>query len=388
MIESVVQLEPYLGIAITAIATIGTLLSIGVAFLSAPSRATLYWACAYTLCMVAASAGLSGVVNDIHALPGIAFGAATAAPVLLWSGFRARRGARPLAWLSLVVGALSISGLIWLHETDLAELTRRTVFFVPAAFAALIFVEWWRMPRPRPRSTVPLAVSALALAITGSVAMFDLNILPALAGPGLIFSRMLATIALALFMVCGLIAVVGLSARRGRSRRRLQTSAEWTAFERAATLRLDGAEHSAQSCSIIHIQLDDADDIRVTSGTAALMRLARRFESEVRAVLPDESEIGVPRQGEVVALVPRPDAVTRELLRDILTRITALEEGNRPQPSASAGWAQTSTMGYDLSALMYMAREAAMLASEQGGDQWERVGSTVIDRLLGSPETR
>jgi hypothetical protein len=39
-------------------------------------------------------------------------------------------------------------------------------------------------------------------------------------------------------------------------------------------------------------------------------------------------------------------------------------------------------LGYDLDALIYTGREAATLASEKGGDRWERVGATVVERLL------
>jgi hypothetical protein len=52
------------------------------------------------------------------------------------------------------------------------------------------------------------------------------------------------------------------------------------------------------------------------------------------------------------------------------------------QPSASAGWATTSTVGYDFSALTFLSREAAEFADGNGGDRWERVSATVVDRML------
>ena len=383
----VALIGPTAGIAIATIATIGTILSVGVAFLLAPSRATLYWSFAYTLLMVATFGGIAGVVNDMPWLQRASFGAAMAAPALLWSGFRARRGARPLPSISIAVAIISIATLQFYSATESADLARRVVFCLSTSFAALILVEWVRMPRPRPRIMIALVVASVALFLTGIANVIGGFVAPQQMEDDLAVLRLLATFILMVYMVCGLIAVLGLSLRRWRYHRRSATAPGWEDFERTAAERLDGARRSAQSWSVIWVQLDDADDIRRTSGVTALARLARRFEEQLRSVLPAESQIGIPRAGTVVALIPRSDAYARDLLRDVLASIAALDVGDRVlQPSASAGWAQTSTIGYELSALIYMSREAAALASENGGDRWERVGSTVIDRLLGSPE--
>ena len=61
-------------------------------------------------------------------------------------------------------------------------------------------------------------------------------------------------------------------------------------------------------------------------------------------------------------------------------RITALWTAAGVRPSA--GWATTSTVGYDLSALIYLSREAAAFADDKGGDRWERVSATVVERML------
>jgi hypothetical protein len=134
----------------------------------------------------------------------------------------------------------------------------------------------------------------------------------------------------------------------------------------------------------VYLQLDDAAEIRQMGGAAVLGELSRRFLDTVRSVFPAESDVGSPAPGTAVVLLPRNDAAVRDHLRTVLERISNLDvDVSLPiRPSASAGWAPVSVVGYDLDALLYMGREAATLASENGGDRWERVGVTVTDRLL------
>ena len=112
------------------------------------------------------------------------------------------------------------------------------------------------------------------------------------------------------------------------------------------------------------------------------------FAEEVRAAFPAESDVGSPSAGSVVVLVPRPEAVVRDLLRAILERVTLLDvHGALPiRPTASAGWAPASVLGYDLDTLVYTGREAARVASTKGGDRWERVGAAIVERLISQSE--
>ena len=108
----------------------------------------------------------------------------------------------------------------------------------------------------------------------------------------------------------------------------------------------------------------------------------------MRAVFPAESDVGSPSAGAVVVLVPRGDSAVRDLLRIILERVTLLDvHGAIPiRPTASAGWAPVSVLGYDLDTLVYTSREAARVASGKGGDRWERVGATIVKRLISQSE--
>jgi GGDEF domain-containing protein len=190
------------------------------------------------------------------------------------------------------------------------------------------------------------------------------------------------------YVACALIAVVGPTARDSGLGRPATVSTAWQQFERIAGDRLMRAQKTSEPWSVVYLGLDDAADIRQTGGAAAFARLSERLEDEVRAVFPAESDVGSPSAGAVVVLVPRGDAAVRDLLRIILERITLLDvHGALPiRPTASAGWAPVSVLGYDLDTLVYTSREAARVASGKGGDRWERVGATIVKRLISQSE--
>jgi hypothetical protein len=168
------------------------------------------------------------------------------------------------------------------------------------------------------------------------------------------------------------------------------TPSDWQRFENIAIDRLMRAQRTAESWSVVYLQLDDAADIRQTAGSATFAALSARLEEEARAAFPAEADVGTPSTGATVLLVPRPDAVVRDCLRDVLERVPQLDFDGRLaiRPTASAGWAPASVLGYDLDALVYTAREAAGLAAEKGGDRWEKVSAALVEGLLNRSERR
>ncbi|WP_127474134.1 hypothetical protein [Microbacterium sulfonylureivorans] len=373
-----------LGIAQAAIATLATMLTIGVAFLSKPSRATLYWSFAFALAMVSTFGVLAGELNGSETARRIFLGLLMGAPALLWSGFRALWGVRALPWIGPVVSVVSAALLVAAGETVWFSPAYRAVFFAASAFAGLYFLDWIRVPARRDRVTLPFAIVSLVFFIVGAANAIAGFLFPPTTGDDLALVRLVTSIGMLVYMACALVAVVGISTRDTALARSSGAPEGWRRFELTATERLARAKMSAEPWSIVYLRLDDAKEIRQMAGSVALSALSTRFLDEVRAVFPAEADVGTPTPGTAVVLVPRTDAVVRDHLRMVLDRISSLEVDIRLpiRPSASAGWAPVSVVGYDLDALLYMAREAASLASENGGDRWERVGVTVTDRLL------
>nr|BFF09011.1 hypothetical protein GCM10025699_03140 [Microbacterium flavescens] len=293
-------------------------------------------------------------------------------------------GVRAFPWIGAVIGAASAVLLVAAGETIWFSPAYRAVFFAASVCAGLFFFDWVRVSARRDRITLPFAIMSLAFFAVGTANAVAGFLFPPTTGDDLALVRLVTSIGMLAYTACALVAVVGISTRDTPLARGSEAPAGWQRFELTATERLTRARASAEPWSLVYLRLDDATEIRQMGGSAALGKLSQRFLDTVREVFPAEADVGTPSPGTAVVLVPRSDAAVRDHLRAVLERISNLEvDMSLPiRPSASAGWAPVSVVGYDLDALLYMAREAATLASENGGDRWERVGVTVTDRLL------
>ncbi|HKP08027.1 MAG TPA: hypothetical protein VJU58_12305 [Microbacterium sp.] len=378
-----------LGIAQAVITTLATMLTIGIAFLVRPGLPTLYWSIAFTLAMLATYGVVAADVAGIEQLRRASLGALMGAPAFLWSGFRAAWGLRPHVWAGAAMAAVSAFSLAIVDDLAWFTVAYRTVFFAASVFAGLFVLDWARASsRRNDRLLLPLVIVSIAFFVTGVGTLVAGLVYPPSGGDDFELVRLISSIGMLVYVACALIAVVGTTARDSGLGRSATVSTAWQQFERTAGDRLARAQKTSEPWSVVYLGLDDAADIRQTAGAAAFATLSERLEDEVRAVFPAESDVGSPSAGAVVVLVPRPDAVVRDLLRATLERVTLLDvHGALPiRPTASAGWAPVSVLGYDLDTLVYTGREAARVASGKGGDRWERVGATIVNRLISQSE--
>ncbi|MFF2487777.1 hypothetical protein ACFVSU_15340 [Microbacterium sp. NPDC058062] len=378
-----------LGIAQAVITTLATMLTIGIAFLVRPGLPTLYWSIAFTLAMLATYGVVAGDVAGIEQLRRASLGALMGAPAFLWSGFRAAWGLRPHVWAGAAMAAVSAFSLAIVDDLAWFTVAYRTVFFAASVFAGLFVLDWARASsRRNDRLLLPLVIVSIAFFVTGVGTLIAGFVYPPSGGDDFELVRLISSVGMLVYVACALIAVVGTTARDSGLGRSAAVSTAWQQFERTAGDRLSRAQKTSEPWSVVYLGLDDAADIRQTAGAAAFATLSERLEEEVRAAFPAESDVGSPSAGAVVVLVPRPDAVVRDLLRATLERVTLLDvHGALPiRPTASAGWAPVSVLGYDLDTLVYTGREAARVASGKGGDRWERVGATIVNRLISQSE--
>lgn len=379
-----------LGIAQAVITTLATMLTIGIAFLVKPGRSTLYWSFAFALAMLATFGVVAGEVSGVETLRRASLGALMGSPALLWSGFRAHWGLRAHVWAGPAVAVVSALALGLAPDVSSFTVAYRTVFLAASVFAALFVVDWARRgPGVRAdRLLLPMVIVSIAFFVTGLATFVAGFVFPPSGGDDFTLVRLISSAGMLVYVACALIAVVGATARDSGLGRSATVSTGWQQFERTAGERLVRAQRSAEPWSVVFLALDDAADIRQSAGAPAFSGLSDRLEATVREVFPAESDIGSPTPGAVVALVPRPEAAVRDLLRTALERITELDvDGALPiRPTASAGWAPVSVLGYDLDTLIYTGREAARLASGKGGDRWERVSATIVERLISRSE--
>lgn len=369
---------------LAAITTLATIVAIGVAFLARPSKATLYWAFAFALAMLATSASAAGEVLPFEPLRRAGLGALMGAPAFLWSGYRAHWGLRAFPWCGAIV-AVVWACLLGLPAFDpWYLLLYRCAFLTAAAFAALFVIDWLRAgSRRRDPLTAPLAVASLIFVVLGiSVALSWTSAAPGMRD--LQLARVISSVLMIVYVVCAAAAVTAVSTRAAMAARRSSAVGDWDAFQELAGARLREGVRVGESLSFVYLQLDDLREIRRAAGAGTVSRLTRQFVDEVREVFPTKSLIDSPAPGAAVALISLGEASVRDRLRILLERISMIDAGGRLpiHPSASAGWAPTSVVGYELDALLYMAREASVVATQDGGDRWERVGIAVTERIL------
>lgn len=380
-----------LGIAQAAITTLATMLTIGVGFLSKPGPATLYWSGAFALAMVATFGVVAGELNDAETLRRASLGLLLGAPALLWSGFRAHWGLRAFPWTGPALGIAAAALLAAAGDISAFTVAYRAAFFAASVFAGLFFLDWVRVAsRRQDKVVLPLAIVSIAFVVTGLASLVAGVVYPPSGGDDFVLLRLVSSIGMLVYVGCALVAVMGIATRDTPLARTPAAPTDWQRFEDTAIDRLRRAQRTSESWSVVYLQLDDAADIRQTAGSATFSAISARLEQEARAVFPAESDIGTPAAGATVLLVPRPDAVVRDCLRAVLERVPQLDVDGRLaiRPTASAGWAPASVLGYDLDALVYTAREAAGLAAQKGGDRWEKVSAALVEGLLNRTERR
>ena len=374
-----------LGVAQAAITTLATALAIGIGFLTRPGRDTFYWTVAFTLGMLATYGVIAGELNDAELLRRASLGALMGAPAFLWSGFRALWGLRPHAWAGVAVAIASSAALVAVGDSGWYGHAYRTVFLVASLFAGAFVLDWGRSSaRRRDRLLLPLVIVSIAFVATGAAAFVAGLLFAPSGGDDFALLRLVASLGMLVYVACALVAVLGVTLRSSALTRSDVASSEWQQFIRTASERLGRARRTLAPWSLVQLRIDDAADIAETAGATALAELSARFMEEVHEVFPAESDIGSPEPGTVVVLVPRADAVVRDHLRTTLDRVSHIDvHGALPiRPTASAGWAPVTVVGYDLDALLLTAGAAASLASEKGGDRWERVGADTVEQLL------
>lgn len=365
-----------IGIAHATIATLGTILFVGLAFLARPRRSTLLWSLTFMGIMVACFGYLAATAAESEELRRGSMGLLLGAPALLWSGMRAHRKVRTYAWISAVVAVVSIVALIAVGESDLFGLVYSLAFFVSSIFGVLFLLEWRRIPERSERVLWPIVISSAVYALTGVAVLIGALFTPLSPAEAFASTRIFNSIGMLVYMVCALVSLVPLVTPGTQAIESEAPQSEWGRFVGTARERLERAsERDAGTWSLLRIELDDAEDLQAAGGPAIFGRLIREVQSRVVAVFPTDADVAIAPDSAVIVLISRPEAVIRELVRDVLRQI-AVRDPAAPitvTTSASIGWASVATSGYDLDALLATTTEAAASARAQGGDRWERV---------------
>lgn len=372
-----------LAMPLVVTSTVATIIFIGLGFLPTPSRATALWSACFASVMVGSYMWLAHEVWDLMQFRALGSALITAPLALVWSGLRARRRAKR-QFLSLTIAYLIAIPLVLslTSFTPAYGVVFRVMFAVTAVFAALTAIELVRLGRDERDESYPLLAASAVFIVFAGVTVVD-GVLVARQitdnPDSAQFLRSINTIGANAFVICALVTMLLLTARSksgGASPR--------SAFERTARDRLNRAEAANDLWwSVLDIRLDDPEEIRAASSTAAFNATTERFARDVDLALPADADIEQVSADRIIALVPRAQGALREILTGLLGRISTDDE-RQPVPirlSASVGWAQVQTVGYEFDELIPAASAAAKLAQTNGGDRWERV-DTVGEQAL------
>ncbi|SDG33421.1 GGDEF domain-containing protein, diguanylate cyclase (c-di-GMP synthetase) or its enzymatically inactive variants [Microbacterium pygmaeum] len=363
-----------LNLQTAVLATLATVMMIGLGFLRHPSRATRLWALAFLLAMLATFGQIAATVSEMELVRVACVGVILAGPPLIWSGVRAAFGKSSMAWIGLVLGASSAVLLVALAGSDGYILGFRLAFAASAVFAALTAAELIGSPQRGLGMLLPLTIISVIFPMLALA-----NIVIALravveGADDLTATQTVNVLGMPVYLVCAIVSLLYLASaaesddgKRGARRLPRLTLAD----------RLTRAQaRNEATWSLLYINLDDVVDIRLAVGDAAFEQVIQRFTSDVRSAFPTEADIEFRSDTTALVLLTRPEATIRANVRSMLNAISSMdaEQPLSVQLAASVGWVTTATSGYDLDELVRVASAAAVDARLAGGDRWVRVG--------------
>lgn len=360
-------------LAHVALATVGTIVMVGLGFLYRPDRATVLWSLAFIVSMLSAYAQMTAAAAGLDAVRLAAMGLGLGAPALVWAGLRVERGkSAVVGWLAVVVGGAAGVILPLAAPTEAYDWTFRLAYAVSAAFAGLTLAELLRRPERGGGTSFPLAMFSIVF-----VGVAAVSVVAGFFSPSLDLADDITMLGFLIYTVCALITLLFIVRGGAITRALAGGSGTPSVFRRIAADRLARAQTSGErSWTMLVVRLDDAADLRTATGEAGFAVLCARLQDDVREIFPTEADIGRLDASTFAVLLARPSAVVRENVRTLLRAVSSpgARGSDAVQASASVGWVSVAELGYDADVLLAAASDAAAAATAAGGDRWERVG--------------
>lgn len=354
--------------------------SIGIGYLRRPGREMLLWSLAFT--QVAGSVLFMLIAEQLQfemlRRAGLAFGLFSVG--WIWSALRVRRGASrslfgfTLAATLIAVPALALAPAAWYTSGFGASMA------VVGLFAIACAIELRRLPERDDPALVPLMLMSLVVGGIGPATFIGLLVLRPTSIGDLDTVRSVNSVGMAVYLVSALTAALAL-ARAGGSRSNADVAADFVRTLSDRLLRAKG--RSEPFGSVLAISIDDAQAIRDAAGPTTFAEITDAFARHLRAELPSDADLHLISPGEALVWLCRQRPVIRELLREMLTRVS-MADAAAPlsvRLSASVGWVEIdsdrpSDAVPDAAAIVEQAQTAVSTASAAGGDRWVRSVTT------------
>ncbi|MDL5352767.1 GGDEF domain-containing protein [Microbacterium sp. zg-YB36] len=360
-------------VILAVLATLTSMMMIGLGFLYRPSVATLLWSLMFLLVMISSFGVLISDATGMPTLAEVSEGVVMAAPAFVWSGLRVARGARGYMWVGPLVAAVAATALATSIHAPWHSLIYSTSYLLASTWAALSVLELIRRHEHDASRLLPLLIVSGVLPLIG-IASVVAAIVNGLSGNVEHVLPDLKAIGVIAYLTCALVSLLGLA----RNPVEAGTFESGEFFPHTARDRLARAEAAGETTwSLIALSLDDTDALRIAGGEDAFRRIVDRLGADVRASFPADSDIGGDGGAGFLVLLSRPETTVRDCIRDLLERVSTVQTD---QPlavefSASAGSASVRTHGYDLDALVTAAQTAMDRARAAGGHRWSTAGA-------------
>lgn len=300
----------------------------------------------------------------------------------LWSGARLFNGKSSLLWVSLVGGTATAVAALAAGPAGGPWAGAPVTFIGIAAFTGLAAAETLAGSMRENPSTRGFTV-VLGIASVFFLARFVTILLEG--SDGVLFTTLFGTVASSLLLISLLIvATVVLSVLRAEraapASRRHGSIVAYTgddvllheSFVRIVEDWLERANFHDEQLAVLHVRLDDLDEMTTAFGVGFSNQVAEGFIVSVRRYGPTLSDIGEDGAGSLLIATPAVDVeaalqAAKSIQDGLLDH--PVETTPRLRPTASIGVALTDYLGYDVGVLARSARDASARASSSGGNR-------------------
>lgn len=368
-------------LALAAVVSVCVVLVATLGFLALPVPATTLWTSALALALVACWAAETATALGLPpSARTITLAPLTGVPAMVWSGFRASRGARTFSWIGPAIAVLGVGTLSWLQNESTARLALFLQLIAASVFAVLLVIELVFLAPTYPRLTAPIVIASTLMPIL-VVSAIVVEISTG-GGAALDAVHALMSIAVIVYAVAFTATVLSLVAtwRAAPSTTGMAEAVlSGPQFTTLATERLRriGAR-GERTWTFIDFRMDELRKIRAATGDVAVETVNGHFERAIAAVFPADADLGRGESGQVLVLVSLPAVAASESVRTVLTRLRDDYAGNplAVRLTASAGVVPVDPDA-DLAQLRRAAASAVEKARDDGGDRWHRVEAPV-----------
>ncbi|MGK9148696.1 diguanylate cyclase [Plantibacter flavus] len=300
----------------------------------------------------------------------------------LWSGSRLFNGKSGLLWVALIGSAATAVAALSAGPDGGPWAGAPVTFVGISVFTGLAAAETLRGGMRENPSTRGFTV-VLSIASAFFAARFVTILVEGT--DGALFTTLFGTVASSLLLIALLIiATVALSILRAEraapASRRHGSIVAYTgddvllheSFIRVSEDWFERANFHDEQLAILHVRLDDLDEMTTAFGVGFSNQVAEGFIVSVRRYGPTLSDIGEDGAGCLLIATPAVDAdaalqIAKSIQDGLLDH--PVETTPRLRPTASIGVALTDYLGYDVGVLTNAARAASLRASNSGGNR-------------------